>query len=108
MPQTFRLIIALLLIGACSKHVARNVGADDDEELNRLSAQLEEIKAGVQAREPPCSEWCPLARRVCDISRRVCDISARNADRPARQKRCSANQEDCAKFNDRCTSCGKR
>jgi hypothetical protein len=107
MRRGLAILFTILFVIGCAKRQIRSVAADDDEHLDQLAAQLEEIKARVQAQEPTCSEWCPLAKKVCDISRTTCDISARHPDRKDIQTRCSATQEDCAKFNDSCTGCGK-
>lgn len=96
---------SLLLLLGCPKRTPAGVSGSDEEKLDQFSAQLEELRSRVQAKEPKCEEWCSLSRQVCDISRQVCQLASRQVDRPEVQKRCSGSQEDCAHFNDSCTAC---
>ncbi len=96
--------VALLVLG-CPKRVDTNVAGSDDEQMDQLSARLEELRARVQAQEPQCKDWCSLAGEVNDLSKRVCDLSAKNADRADMQQKCVSSQEERARFNDGCAPC---
>jgi hypothetical protein len=98
------LAFATLTLG-CPKAPPSGVSGTDDEQLDRLSAQLEELRTRVQAQEPKCSEWCTLASQVSGISKAICDIAGRNKDRTELQQKCVSSQEDVARFNDSCASC---
>ncbi len=96
--------LALLCL-ACPHRAPATVTGSDDEQLDQIGAKLDELKSRVQAGEPPCADWCSMAKTVCELSRQSCDIASRNPERQDMQKRCVTSQEDCATFNDRCASC---
>ncbi len=95
---------AAALLG-CPKRTTTNVSGTDDERMDQYSAQLEELRTRVQAREVSCSEWRELAGKICDIRANVCEIANRHVDRADMQQKCIAAQEDCARFNDSASSC---
>lgn len=96
------LLVAAALLG-CPKNVDTTVAGTDEEQLDRYSARLEELRTRFQSENVGCDETCNMAREVCDLSRRICDIATRNPERA--NDRCVSSQEDCAHFNDSCSSC---
>ena len=101
--------LSFLALAGCPKNTGvGNVAGTDEEQLDQYSAQLEELRAKVQASEPKCDEWCSLSRTVCEISTNVCEIAKRKVDRSDVQSKCVGSQEDCARFNDSCASCKAR
>ena len=101
-----RSFAAVVLLTGCPKKTATTVAGTDDEQMDQLTAQLEELRAKVKAEDPKCPEWCNLSKRVCELSARTCEISGRNPDRMEMQQKCTQSQEDCAAFNDGCARCG--
>lgn len=91
----------LFALSACPKEVPTNVAGTDDEQMDRLSAQLEELRT----REVTCPTWCDLKGKVCGLSQSVCEVSARQSERQDFQRKCITGQEDCARFNDGCSTC---
>src|SRR3712207_205457 len=87
-----------VLLAGCPKRNTLNVAGSDDEQMDQLSAKLEELRARVASGEPKCQDWCAMSSDVCDISRMACDISGRHADRADMQSRCVSAQEECARF----------
>lgn len=96
---------AVLLLTGCPKKATTNVAGTDEEQMDSLTAQLEELRARAKAEEPKCPEPCQLARRVCELSARTCEIAGRHPDRMDMQQKCTQSQEDCASFNDSCARC---
>jgi hypothetical protein len=96
------LFVAAVLLG-CPKNMDTNVAGTDEEQLDRYSARLEELRTRSLQENVPCDESCNMAREVCELSRRVCDIAKRKPE--VAQDRCVSSQEDCARFNDSCSSC---
>lgn len=99
-------LASVLLLTGCPKKVSTNVAGSDDEQMDQLTAQLEELRAQVKTEEPKCPEWCSLSKRACQLSAQTCEISGRNAERIEMQQKCTQSQEDCAAFNDGCARCG--
>jgi hypothetical protein len=95
---------AVLALSGCPKNVPENVAGTEDEQMDRYSAQLEEIRTR-SAQDMKCDDWCRDKGRVCDISKSVCDVASKRSDRNDFQSKCVAAQEDCARFNDSCSSC---
>jgi hypothetical protein len=95
----------LLALAACPKNV-ENVAGSEDEQMDRYSAQLEELRTRA-AQDMKCDDWCGEKGKVCGISSSVCDLSAKRADRADFQSRCVSAQEDCARYTDSCSSCKK-
>lgn len=98
--------LALLFTGCPKKADTTNVAGTDDEQMDQLTAKLEEMRAKAKADEVKCPDWCSLAKQVCDFSHRTCEISGRHADRMDMQQRCAQSQEDCVSYNDGCAKCG--
>lgn len=98
------LLSAALLLG-CPKQAITTVAGTDDEQIDRLSNQLEELKLKT---EVPCAEACALKKTACDNSAATCEIASRQASREDFQKKCVASQEECARFNESCASCSRR
>ena len=96
------LMLAAALLG-CPKKADTTVAGTEEEQLDRYSARLEELRARAAAETLPCKETCNMAREACDLSQRICDIATRKPD--TAQERCVSSQEDCARFNDSCSSC---
>ncbi|MHB8872812.1 MAG: hypothetical protein ACYC8T_03915 [Myxococcaceae bacterium] len=97
--------VALCLSLGCPKAQPKGVTGTDDEQMDQLSAQLEELRSRVQAAEPKCDEWCSMSGKVRDISTSMCAIAGRNKERAELQQKCVSSQEDVARFNDSCSSC---
>jgi hypothetical protein len=98
------LAAALLLGTGCPKN-ATSPALSDDDRAEQLSAQLEELRARVQAEPPGCPAWKDLSKRTCGLSNEVCALSARRGERLDLQKRCTQAQEDCARFTDQASRC---
>lgn len=106
MNKTFLLLAASAALAlGCPKAPPKGVAGTDDEQVDQLSAQLEELRTRVQAQEPRCDDWCSMAKKVNDISTSLCEIAGRHTDRAEMQQKCVASQEDVARFNDSCASC---
>lgn len=101
------LVAASLALLACPKKVPSNVAGTDDEQVDQLSAQLEELRAKSQAGELKCSDWCDLASRARELSGQTCEIAKRHGDRSDFQTKCVTSQEDFARFNESCSGCKK-
>lgn len=96
-------LAASLLFLACPKNTGGpNLGGTDDQQMDQLSAQLEEYGTKTNTE---CSETCDLKSKVCRLSGTVCEIAARNAERAEYQKHCVTSQEECARFNESCSAC---
>lgn len=96
---------AVLSLAACPKNVPENVSGSDDEQMDRYSAQLEELRAR-SAQDMKCDDWCGLKDKACSTSKGVCDLAAKGS-RNDFQTKCVGAQEDCARFTDSCSSCKK-
>jgi hypothetical protein len=96
------LMIAAVLLG-CPKKADTTVAGTDEEQLDRYTARLEELRTRAAAEALSCDETCNMAREACDLSGRICEIATRKPD--TAQERCTTSQEDCARFNDSCSSC---
>ncbi len=96
------LIVAAALLG-CPKKADTTVAGTEEEQLDRYTARLEELRTRAAAEALSCNDLCNSAREACDLSGRICDIATRKPD--TAQQRCVASQEDCARFNDSCSSC---
>lgn len=95
--------LASLLFLACPKSTGGpQLGGSDDEQMDMLTAQLEEYRTKSNSE---CGETCELKSKVCRLSDTVCEISGRNSDRSEYQKKCVTAQEECARFNEACSSC---
>jgi hypothetical protein len=98
-------VVGLCLSG-CPKNVPENVAGSEDEQMDRYSAQLEELRTR-SAQDMKCDDWCGMKDKACGTSKSVCDIAAKKPDRADFQSKCVASQEDCARFTDSCSSCKK-
>ena len=98
-------VLALLAVACPKNNPDSNVAGTDDEQLDRYSAQIEEMHARIQAGEPKCSDWREMAKKMCDITRQVCAIADRHKDRDDIAKKCGSTQEDCANYNGSSTNC---
>ena len=103
-PCLLALALSALVLG-CPKAPPKGVTGSDDEQMDQLSAQLEELRTRVQAQEPKCDDWCAMAKKVSDLSSSMCTLAERNRARAEMQQKCAASQEDIAHFNDGCSSC---
>ena len=103
-PFLLTLAVAAVLLG-CPKAAPKGVTGTDEEQMDQLSAQLEELRTRVQAQEPKCDDWCAMSKKVAEMSKSICELSARNKDRAEMQQKCVTSQEDVARFNDSCASC---
>ena len=103
--HSFALCALLLAAAGCPKRVDSNVAGTDDEQMDQLSARLEELRARVQAQEPQCKDWCSMSGEVSHLSQKVCDLSTKNPERSDMQQKCVASQEERARFNDGCAPC---
>ncbi len=106
MKTSLALLALSVLCLACPKRVDTNVAGSDDASLDQLTAQLEELRARVQAQEPQCKDWCSMKGEVTDLAKRLCDLSARNPDRTDMQQKCVSGQEEQARATDGCAPCG--
>jgi len=102
MRSLFAAAFLSLCLFACPKSTTTTVAGSDDEQMDRYSAQLEEIRTRVDV---PCNEVCSLKAKACDISSSVCAIAAKASDRDDFQKKCAQSQEDCASLSGKCASC---
>ena len=98
------LLIAALLFCACPKSTTVNVSGTDDEQLDQLSAQLEELKT---RQDLSCADNCAAKTRVTGLSTATCDLANKHTDRPEFQAKCVTAQEELARFSDACASCSK-
>jgi hypothetical protein len=95
-----------LCLAGCPKNVPENVAGSEDEQMDRYSAQLEELRTR-SAQDMKCDDWCGMKDKACGTSKSVCDIAGKKPDRADFQSKCVASQEDCARFTDSCSSCKK-
>ncbi len=99
----FVLSLAVSLVG-CPKPTSTTVAGTDDEQMDQLSAQLEELRTRTDLQ---CNDWCSLKSKVCTLSQQSCDLAGKAPDRADFQKRCVLSQEECARFNESCSTCSK-
>ncbi|MBX7098469.1 MAG: hypothetical protein K1X89_12200 [Myxococcaceae bacterium] len=100
----FALPLAALLLAACPKATPVNVAGTDDEQMDQLSAQLEEVKS---RQDVSCQDACGMKSKVSSLSSAVCELAGKHTDRDDFQKHCISAQEELAKLNDSCSSCNK-
>ncbi|MGQ0508302.1 MAG: hypothetical protein ACT4TC_23635 [Myxococcaceae bacterium] len=98
------LVAALSLSLACPKRADVNVAGSDDEQVDQITAQLEEIRSSSQS-DTKCPDLCALAGRVDSFSATLCEISGRHPDRNDLQRKCVQSQEERARLNDGCAPC---
>jgi hypothetical protein len=93
-----------LSFAACPKNAPTTVAGSADEQMDHVSARLEELKtrSGLQ-----CADFCALKSNACGLSATACDLAAHAAERADFQQRCISAQETCASFNESCASCAK-
>lgn len=97
--------LSLVLLACPKAPPATTLGGTDEENVDRLSSQLEEFHTKTDLQ---CSDWCSLKSKVCDVSKSLCDVAGHHADRDDYQKKCIAGQEECARYNEDCSSCSKK
>jgi hypothetical protein len=87
---------------ACPRSSGSTVMGSDDEQMDRDSAQLEELRS---RGDVTCADACAVKARACDVSKSTCAIAAKAPERDDFQKKCVMAQEDCASFSEKCAGC---
>ncbi len=109
LKKTIRLGLIELLIGlqltACARVAPRSVSGTEDEQLDRLSAQLEETRSKALVRQLSCTDRCALAEDGCRISNEICAIARRQPSRRDLGQTCAGSQEQCVDLRERCLRC---
>jgi hypothetical protein len=97
-------LLACLFLTACPKNAPTTVAGTADEQMDQLSARLEELKTrtGLQ-----CGDFCSLKSKACGLSTAACDLATHAPERADFQQKCISAQEACASFNESCASCSK-
>lgn len=97
--------LLLAVTGCPAKRAETSVLGSGEDQLETMSAKLEEYRSRGQTGDLGCPGNCDAKRDVCAISEALCAASERQSDRADLATRCTQSQEDCARFNDDCSRC---